>query len=148
MKYSILSSVGASVVLTPLLVKLWTRLAPPATTSEFDHLGLDALRARNGRTDNIATLLSMIGICVPLVVIYLGLLPPSAWLLGLGFGLMVLLPVGYIGVVMLPHGVERFHEFWRFYELRWGIGLRGIRIVYIPTAILGLISLVMVIHSA
>ena len=148
MDYSILFSIGASAVLTPLLVMLWARLSPPATTSDFDHLDSDTLRARNGQKDNIATLLSIIGICVPLVVMYLRLAPGSFWLVGLGFGLSVLLPVGYIAAVTLPQGAQRFHEFWRFYELKWGIGLRGIRLVYIPIAILGLVCLVMVIQTA
>lgn len=148
MDYSILFSVGASAVLTPLLMKLWGRLSPPADTSEFDHLDFEALRGRNGRTDNIATALSLIGICVPLVALHFRLVPESFWLVGLGFGLMVLLPIGYVAAVTLPHGIQRFHEFWRFYELKWGVGLPGIRLLYIPIAILGLISLVMVIQNA
>jgi hypothetical protein len=145
MSYSILVSVLASVVLTPLLVRLWSRLTPPASTSDFDHLDFEMLRKRNGGKDNLATLLSLVGICLPLVAIYFRLLPATFWLVGLGFGLMVLLPVTYIAAVTLPDGIQRFHEFWRFYELKWGIGLRGIRLIYIPIAVLGLVSLIMVI---
>ena len=148
MNYSVLISVVASVVLTPLLVRLWSRLTPPANTSDFDHLGFDMLRKRNGGKDNVASLLSIVGICLPIVAIYFRLLPETFWLVGLGFGLMILLPVAYIAAVTLPDGTQRFHEFWRFYELKWGIGLRGIRLLYIPIAVLGLVSLVMVIQSA
>ena len=37
-------------------------------------------------------------------------------------------------------GLPRFREFWRFYELRWGIGVTGIKLVYIPFAVLGLVA--------
>jgi hypothetical protein len=106
-----------------LLVKWWARLTPPASESEFDRLDFEALRARNG------------------------LAPATFWLLALGFGLMVLLPVAYVAAVTLPHGAQRFREYWRFYELKWGIGLSGIRWVYIPIAILGLVSFVMVVRT-
>lgn len=148
MDYSILISIVGSMVLTPLLVNWWSRLSPPASQSEFDHLDPEILRARNGWMDHIATVLSIAGICVPLIVIYFKLAEATFWLLALGFGLMVLLPFAFVCAVTLPHGAQRFREYWRFYELQWGVGLNGIRWLYIPVALLGLVGFVMVIRGA
>jgi hypothetical protein len=71
----------------------------------------------------------------------------SIWLVGLSLGLMIILPVTIVMLVTLRKGTDRFHEFWRYYELKWKIGLKGIRRLYIPFAIIGIISLFMIILS-
>jgi hypothetical protein len=142
---SVAVSVAVGGLLTPLIVRWWSRAAPPAETSEFDSLGLDGLRERNNRIDVIASILSFCGLLTAFPF-YIG--PAkwnSGWPLGMGFGFMVIFPVIYIWLATRHGGVSRWHEFWRFYELKWGIGLRGLRWFYVPVAGLGIVSLVMVL---
>lgn len=138
----------ASLALTPVVMALWQRAAPPTDCSEFDALGVAALTERNGRLNSLFTVLMFVGLLVPLP--FLLSLPASSGLraigfLALAFGLMVDLPVVVIGVITMREGVKRFQEFWRFYEIKYGIGLRGIAWVYIPIGLLAPIGLVMVV---
>ena len=128
---SLALSTFASALLTPLIVALWAKITPVATRSEFDHLGADNLRARNRWLDHCFTLLMFIGMLVTFAFIPLLRSEQLApWLIGLAIGNMVVLPTVVIAALTLPSGTARFREFWRFYEVRWGIGLRGIAWVY------------------
>ena len=133
-------------LLTPLAVAAWQRLTPPPSESEFDALGADVLKARNKYLDHLFTFLMFAGAVTPLPFIRNASSPAHAiaWL-GLGLGLMVDLPVAVIAGITLRHGVKRFREFWRFYEIRWGIGMRGIVLVYTPIGLLGVASLVVLL---
>ena len=138
----------ASMVLTPIVMLLWQRVAPPTDRSEFDALGMEVLAQRNGRLNSLFTLLMFVGLLVPLF--FLLSLPRSSGLhavgfLALEFGLMVDLPVAVIGAITMRRGIKRFQEFWRFYEIKYGIGIRGIAWVYIPIGLLAPIGLVMVL---
>jgi hypothetical protein len=85
---------------------------------------------------------------------FVGLLAPIAalpllkserlapWLVGFALGNMVVLPTGVIAAITLPKGVARYREFWRFYEVKWGIGLRGIAWVYGAISVLWIFCLV------
>ena len=136
---NLIASSLASLVLTPLVMVAWHRLTPPAEASEFDALGSAALRARNKYLDYLFTVLMFVGLITPFAFIRNASSPPHAIaLLGLGFGLMVDLPVAAIAGLTLPYGVSRFREFWRFYEVKWKIGLRGVALVYTPIGLLGI----------
>ena len=132
-------------VLTPLIIRWWSRATPPAETSEFDSLGKDELRERNGRIDTIGTFLSFCGLATAFPF-YFGAVPTNnGWPLGMGFGMMVIFPVTWFWLATRRGGIKRWHEFWRFYELKWGVGLRGLRWLYVPVGLLGIISAVMVL---
>jgi hypothetical protein len=120
--------------------------------SEFDSLGSGLLAQRNKVLDGLFTLLMFVGLVLPLTVclVFLRNKPPSSpgVLVGLGllsFGLMVVLPVTVIAAITLRDGASRLREFWRYYEVKWGIGLRGIAWVYIPIATLAPIGLMLII---
>jgi hypothetical protein len=139
-------------ILAPVIILLWKRLAPPRSHSEFDHLGVDTLKKRNGALDLLFTLLMFAGLMAPLFLMLALKIKPTApkVLIGLGclsFGLMVLLPVGVIAAITLPHGQSRFREFWRFYETKWGIGLNGITWVYAPIAALVPVGLIFIVSG-
>jgi hypothetical protein len=129
---------------------LWRRLAPPAGRSKFDDLGRDALIKRNGKLDGMFTALMFVGLISPVLVAsrLLSGHPKSLFFIGLvalSFGLMVALPVAVVALLTLRRGADRFREFWRFYEIRWGIGLRGIAWVYIPIGLLAPLGLVLML---
>jgi len=69
----------------------------------------------------------------------------NPWPVGMGMGMMVIFPVTFIWLATRRGGIARWHEFWRFYELKWGVGLRGVQWIYAPLAALGAVSLVMVL---
>jgi hypothetical protein len=133
-------SVVASAVLTPLIVSLWAWITPVAGKSEFDGMSADQLRSRNKWLDRAFTVLMFVGMAAPIPLLPNPDVKPLApWLIGLAIGSMVVLPSAVIAGLTLPKGAVRFREFWRYYEVRWGIGLKGIAWVY------GLITLVWVV---
>ena len=134
-------------LLTPFIVRWWSRATPPAETSEFDSLGIETLRARNNRIDVVGQILSICGLLTAFPFYFGPLASNSPWPLGMGFGMMVIFPVTYFWFATRRGGLVRWYEFWRYYELKWGVGLRGLRWLYIPIAALGLVSLVMVLSG-
>lgn len=137
---SIAVSVAIGVALTPLVVHLWALIFPVGEDSEFSSLSPEQMKARNAWIDNVATGCMMIGAVFPLL--FWSVVPDEKlmWLVVSQPGAMVMAHFAWIAAVTLPQGRVRFREFWRFYELRWGIGLRGIRLVYVPAACLGLVA--------
>jgi hypothetical protein len=104
------------------------------------------LRARNRYLDHLFTFLMFVGLFTPFAFIRGAATRTHAIaLLGLGFGLMVDLPVAVIAGITLRHGVPRFREFWRFHETRWGVGVRGIALVYTPIGMLGIACLLVLL---
>jgi hypothetical protein len=86
---------------------------------------------------------------LPLALLFLRAKPTNPLciigLAAVSFGLMVALPVFAIAVITLRKGYSRLWEFWRFYETKWGIGLRGIAWVYIPIGALFPVGLTMML---
>lgn len=132
-------------LLTPLVMRWWGRAAPPAKTSEFDSLGMDVLKKRNNRIDAIGSVLCFCGLLTAFPFYFGPSRSNSGWPIGMGFGFMVIFPVVWVWLATRSGGVARWHEFWRFYELKWGVGFRGLRWVFVPLAALGIVSLVMVL---
>lgn len=129
-----------SATLTPLIMLLWGALSPVRQQTAWEP-SFEQLSKRNWLINGIACAFSLAGIFTPLPL--LSHFPESVhgWLVGLGFGLMVILPVLFISLVTLPYGLARFYEFWRFYELKYKIGIKGIMVVYIPIMVLGVVSI-------
>jgi hypothetical protein len=141
--HAVAVSIFASAVLTPLIVSLWAKITPVAGRSEFDGMSADQLRSRNKWLDRAFTVLMFAGLAAPMPFFPNPDLKPLApWLIGLAIGSMVVLPSAVIAVLTLPRGAVRFREFWRYYEVKWGIGLKGIAWVY------GFITLVWVVSLA
>ena len=139
MASSLVLSTFAACLLTPLAITLWSRAYPPA------HLGAtkskENLRKRNGWIDSIATIFMFVGWCMPFVLFGRSFNSVGMWAIGLMFGLMVSLHFLWVCIATIPFGgIVRFREFWRYYELKWGIAMKGIRAVYIPISLLGFIS--------
>jgi hypothetical protein len=136
----VLSAFAAS-FMTPLVVTLWSRTFPPAPLNKSENK--ETLRARNGWIDLIATMFMFARLFIPLVLFGRDFNSAGIWAVGLMFGLMVSLHFLWVCVATIPFGgLARFREFWRFYEVRWGIAMKGIRMVYIPISLLGLFSVV------
>ena len=145
-----LSAIASGVVgglLAPLIVHWLGRAAPPAETSEFDSLGIETLRARNNQIDVVGQVLSFCGLLTAFPFYFGPLNSESPWPLGMGFGMMAIFPVTYFWIATRGGGLRRWHEFWRYYELKWGVGLRAVRWVFGPLATLGVISLIMVLSG-
>ena len=143
MDRSVAVAVFASAVLTPLVVSLWAKITPVAGQSEFDGMSSEQLRARNKWLDHAFTALMFVGLTAPIPFLADPDAKPLApWLIGLAFGSMVVLPSAVIAALTLPKGAVRFREFWRFYEVKWGIGLKGIAWVYGFITLVWVVSLV------
>jgi len=128
---SIALSLFASAALTPIIVSLWAKITPVASRSEFDCIGAEQLKSRNEWLDRTFTALMFVGLVAPIPFIAnVGARQLGPWLLGFAFGNMVVLPSAVVAAVTLPKGPARFREFWRYYEVKWGIGLKGIVWVY------------------
>lgn len=139
MTSSLALSTFSATLLTPLVVTLWSRAFPPAPLAELEDA--ETLRARNGWIDGVATLFMFGGAFLPLVLFGRNFNAVGMWAVGLMFGLMVSMHFLWVCLATIPFGGRnRFREFWRFYELRWGIAMKGIRLVYIPISLLGFMS--------
>lgn len=125
---------------TPIVMSLWGKLSPPAKSSPHDSFSEQELIRRNNWINNISIVLLFVGIGVSLLLYENGASPHDPWPAGLGFGLMVILPVTFISLVTLPRGIRRYGEFWRFYELKYKVSLKSIFILYLLLGLLGVVS--------
>jgi hypothetical protein len=126
-------------LLTPLIMYWWKRVAPPAETSDFDAMGIDAQHARNNRIDVVGTVLSFCGLLTASPFYFGPMKTNSFWPLGMGVGMMVIFPLTFFWIATRRGGIARWREFWRLDELKWGVSLRRF---YAPLAMLGVVSLV------
>ncbi|TNZ55559.1 hypothetical protein CGK45_22995 [Vibrio parahaemolyticus] len=139
-----------SIVLTPIIIILWAKFFPVAENDEFNFLSQDTLKEKNKWINNISVFLHFVGLVLPIPLISKvsennpELVP---WGIALIFGSMVLIPLIFVSMVTLPRGVKRFREYWRFYELHYGIGIKGIKVVFIPIGLVGLLSLFKVANA-
>lgn len=136
-------SAAIASAITPLIIYVWSRAFPVANNPEFGSVDYAMLKKRNGWIDAIATLMMFIGLLLPFPLIHSIPNDRVGYLFPLALGLMVICPFAWVCAVTLPTGRARFREFWRFYELRWGIGMRGIKLVYVPLGALGVGAAVM-----
>ena len=133
-------------LVTPLVVLIWQRAFPVSSFSQFDLVGRDELQRRNNWIDRAATFLMFVGLMAFVVPYVLGAPRNDPIGLALGFGLMMWLPASFVIGVTLPQGTNRFREFLRWYELKWGIGMRGIAYVYVPLFVLSAFALAYVLQ--
>lgn len=134
-------TIAGAMFLAPVLMRIWRNQSPPPVTSEFDLYDADELKRRNRGIYLVSYCLSCLGIFSPIFLLLSGLGKDSPWMLGLGFGLAVILPVTFASLVTLPQGRKRFLEFWRFFELQNRLSLGAMFVVTMPLAILGFVSL-------
>jgi hypothetical protein len=135
----ILSFVAAS-LLTPIVITLWSRTFPPALLGEMENK--EELHKRNGWIDSVATIFMFAGMFLPFLLFRSNFNSIGIWAIGLMLGLSVSFHFIWVCLATLPFGgVGRFREFWRFYEIKWGIAMNGIRFVYIPISLIGLVSI-------
>jgi hypothetical protein len=137
-------AVLASIVLTPLIVYVWSRAFPVRSDPEFAAIDYQTLKKRNGWIDLIATAMMFAGLAAPFLLIPFVRKENAMWLIGVAIGSMVIFHFLWVCAATRSFGGQRAREFWRFYELRWGIGIAGIKFVYIPLGVLGIVSAVMV----
>jgi hypothetical protein len=135
---------AASALLTPLLMRAASRAFPPRRAAIASY---DVLRPRYEAIELWSQLFAAIG-GVAAVCFLLALRPNnSPWLVGVIFGWLVLVPLLFIAVSTLPHGISRWREFWQYYELHYRISLRFVTPVFALLSLLGIISTVVVLHS-
>lgn len=137
---------AVAALLTPLVVYMWQRAFPISSFSQFDLVGRDELQRRNNWIDRTATLLIFVGLASFAIPYTHGAQRNDPIGAALGFGLMMWLPAAFVIAVTLPRGINRFREFLRWYELKWGIGIRGITYVYVPLFVLAALALAYVLH--
>jgi len=131
---------AAVVVLVPVVVSVLALFSPPPSLEYGETL--ESLKRRNGSISNIAQALAFLGLVSPLVLFGQGINQVGWPALGLGFGLMVILPVLWICIATLPLGIQRFREFWRFTEIHQKCGLGATLAIYVPLAGWGFVSMV------
>jgi hypothetical protein len=128
----------AAVAFTPVAVALWSKLFPPSKLGVLENLG--ELHLRNSWIDAVACFVCGAGFVLP-IVLFWSEIDSVGWpSIGLAFGAGIVLPCIWICIATLPFGLSRYRGFWRFYEQRYRIGMTGIMIIYVPFALLGLVS--------
>jgi hypothetical protein len=137
---------AAVVALVPIIIGILARFSPPPEIAEGETF--ESLKERNGLISNIAQAFSFLGLAFPLVLFRRGINDIGWPALGLGFGLMAVLPIVWICIATLPLGIQRFKEFWRFTEIHQKLGLGAVLMIYSPLAIVGLVSVVILCNRA
>jgi hypothetical protein len=127
----------AAATLTPILMRWTARAFPPRSR---DPAEFESLRPRYNSLELASQLAAITGAVGLGALVYALRARNTPWFVGLVFGWLVLTPVLLIALATLPRGVTRWREFWRFYELKYGISLRLLAPVYTSLAVLGIIS--------
>jgi hypothetical protein len=127
-------------VLTPLLVAGLMRLFPVKSIFSEGTRDFEILRARNNWIDVVACVICLLGIWSAVGLYIAGMDSHDPWGLAFGFGMSVLGPLLWISAVTLPGGMWRFAEFWAFYEVKYKVNWKGLAIIFLPLAALGVVS--------
>lgn len=129
-----------SAIATPRIIVVWGLAFPPSEKSRFNKFSAEELKKRNNLLEVITQWSSLLGIAFPLLYFNEGELDAfGLWVVGFAFGSMVAIPCLIVSLVTLPKGRERFFEYWRFYELKYGIGIKSILVLIVFS--LGLLGL-------
>ncbi len=128
---------GATLVVTPFLIWILTR-AFPARRSSFHEF--DTLRLRYAATETWSAVSGIAAMWAALALMLIAGVGNTPWLLGVGFGWLILAPMVVIALRTLPNGVSCWREFWRYHELNSRISLRLLAPIYAVGSILGILS--------
>jgi hypothetical protein len=116
------------------------RLVPPKATSRFDSMTYSELRARNHWIEMTGTVI-LVGSFLLIFTYLLAFgLNQNPWRLGLVFGLPITMAILFACAVTLPRGILRCREYWRYHEIKNKIRLALLFSLYIPFALLGVVS--------
>jgi len=124
----------------PLLMAGLMRLFPVKSIFAEGTRDFEILRKRNNWIDVVACVICLIGLWSAVVLYVTGMDSRDPWGLAFGFGMSVLAPLLWISAVTLPGGKWRFAEFWVFYEVKYKVNWKGLAVVFVPLAALGVVS--------
>jgi hypothetical protein len=130
-------SIFAATLLTPIITRALSHALPPR---QSDTVEADSLTRRYRSLERWSQLAAVIGVVGAIAFVILLRVGNTPWLLGVVFGWPVLVAVLFIGIFTLPHGLSHWLEFWRFYQLRYGITLRFLAPLYATFCALGVAS--------
>jgi len=130
-------SIFAATVLTPIITRALGHALPPRQSDTVEAHSLSRRHRSLELWSQLAAVIGLVGAIAFLVLLRVGNTP---WLIGVVFGWPVLVAILFIGSFTLPHGLSYWREFWRFYELRYGITLRFLAPLYATLCALGLAS--------
>jgi hypothetical protein len=130
-------SLFAAMVLTPIIMRALARKFPARSGDPGEYESLRQQYRWLELGSQLAALGGIIGAIGLLILSHVGNTP---WIIGVGFGWLVLAPILVIAAFTLPRGVARWREFWRFYELTYHISLRFLAPIYVALCALGIVS--------
>jgi hypothetical protein len=123
--------------LTPVIMRALARKFPARSGDPGECESLRRQYRRLELGSQLAALAGIIGLIALLILFHVGNTP---WIVGAGFGWLVLAPVLLIAAFTLPRGVARWRDFWRFYELTYHVSLRFLAPLYVALCALGIVS--------
>lgn len=130
----------AALFAAPWLMRHLRRWSPPPLPDDGE--SAVELRRRNGWIDGIGILLFFGGFYLPLGLLLTdpALKDSSLLVVGLAFGAAAILPNLWFGLATLPFGIDRYQEFWRFFQQRYTVGRGVILGFYLTSAAIGVVS--------
>jgi hypothetical protein len=132
-------SLFAAMVLTPIIVRALARKFPAQAGDAVEY---EALRQRYRWLEIASQLAALVGIVGSIALLTSLRVGNTPWIVGVGFGWLVLAPVLLIAAFTLPRGLACWREFWRFYELTYRISLRLLAPIYVALCALAIVSTV------
>jgi hypothetical protein len=133
----------AATTLTPLLLRFLGRLFPPRRRSSFGGLNGTYNSSRfYDWIDAIGGLLVVVGLALPLLLLFERFNQIGWPALGLCAGAAVALPAAWICIATLPFGAANFRSYMRYSEGKSGIGFKGFLTIFLPFGAFGVVSLI------
>jgi hypothetical protein len=117
---------AASIVMTPLVLRFLSRMAPPRGAALARGRGLSGKFRRLEIASQVAC---MMGVFAGIGAAW-ATGKNSPYLLGLLFGGMIAAPMVLVAVCTLPRGRSEWEGFWLYYEWKYGLSLRFIFPLY------------------
>jgi hypothetical protein len=127
----------APMVLTPIIMRALARKFPARAGDPKEY---ESLREQYRWLELGSQLAALAGIIGSIALLILFHVDNTPWIVGAGFGWLVLAPVLLIAGFTLPRGLACWREFWRFYELTYHISLRLLGPIYVALCALGIVS--------
>jgi hypothetical protein len=140
-------AIFGAMTLTPLIMLILSKCFPASLDAKQTKFSEHELRRRNSWINSVACFFCILGAISAFPLYIKGLPKNDLWGFGFSFGMMIICPVTWVGMITLPQGRGRWLEFWHFYALKYQINTRFLLYCFSLIAVLGIVSMYKVMQT-